>query len=139
MGRSLKDGSKVLATPIAQICNLSVKPSTVPDEHKITKLKEICRPIPLLPVISKTLKKVIHDQTMEFVTKKNIFYKFQSGFQKFHSTDSCFSYLQDNVANGFDSGLLTGMILIDTIDYKILTKKMKSMCFSNDVTKWFEC
>ena len=138
-GRSLKDESKVLATPIAQICNLSVKPSTVPDEHKITKLKEICRPIPLLPVISKTLKKVIHDQTMEFVTKKNIFYKFQSGFQKFHSTDSCFSYLQDNVANGFDSGLLTGMILIDTIDYKILTKKMKSMGFSNDVTKWFEC
>ena len=138
-GRSLKDGSKVLATPIAQICNLSVKPSTVPDEHKITKLKEICRPIPLLPVISKTLKKIIHDQTMEFVTKKNIFYKFQSGFQKFHSTDSCFSYLQDNVANGFDSGLLTGMILIDTIDHKILTKKMKSMGFSNDVTKWFEC
>ena len=81
---------------------------------------------------------------MEFVTKKNILYKFQSSFRKFHSTDSCLSYLQDKVAKGFDSGLLTGMILIDlqkafdTIDHKILIEKMKCMGFSNDVTKWFE-
>ena len=30
-GRFLKDGSKVLAIPIAQICNLSIKFSMVPD------------------------------------------------------------------------------------------------------------
>ena len=81
---------------------------------------------------------------MDFVTKKNILYKFQSGFRKFHATDSCLSYLQDNVAKGFDSGLLTGMILIDlqkafnTIDHMILIEKMKCMGFSNDVRKWFE-
>ena len=63
---------------------------------------------------------------MEFVNKKNILYKFQSGFPKFHSTDSCLSYLQDKVAKGFDLGLLTKMILInlqkafDTIDHKRL-------------------
>ena len=78
---------------------------------------------------------------MEFVTKKNILYKFQSDFQKFHSTDSCLSYLQDKVAKVSDSGLLTGMILIDsqnafdTIDHKILIEKMKCLGFSNDVTK----
>ena len=151
-GRFLKDGSKVLATPIAQICNLSIKLSTVPDECKIAKLKPLykkgkkanpknCRPISLLPVISKTLEKVIHDQTMKFVTKKNILL----GFRKFHSTDSCLSYLQDKVAKGFDSGLLIGMILIDlqrdfdNVDCKTLIEKIKCMGFSNDVTKWFEC
>ena len=153
-GRFLKDGSKVLATPITQICNLSIKLSTVPDECKIAKLKPLYkkgkktdpknyRPISLLPVISKILEKVIHDQTIEFVTKKNTLYKFQSSFRKFHSTDSCLSYLQDKVAKGFDSGLLTGMILIDlqkafdTIDHKILIEKMKCMGFSIDVIKWF--
>ena len=40
-GRFLKDGSKVLATPIAQICNLSIKLSTVPDECKIAKLNPL--------------------------------------------------------------------------------------------------
>ena len=40
-GRFLKDGSKVLATPLAQICNLSIKLSTFPDECKIAKLKPL--------------------------------------------------------------------------------------------------
>ena len=40
-GRFLKDGSKVLASPIAQICNLSIKLSTVSDECKIVKLKAL--------------------------------------------------------------------------------------------------
>ena len=137
----LKDGSKVLATPIAQTCNLSIKLSAVSDECKIAKLKPLhekrkktdpksYRPISSLPVISKILEKLIHNQTMDFVTKKNIFLcKFQSGFRKFHSTDSCLSYLQDKVAKGFDSDLLTRMILIDlqkafdTIDHTILIEK----------------
>ena len=152
LGRFLKEGSKVLATPIAKVCHLSIKLSAVPDECKIAKLKPLYkkskntdpknyRPISLLPVISKILEKVTHDQTMDFVTKRYVLYKFQSGFRKFHSTDSCLSYFQDKVSRGFDSGLLTGMMLIDlqNIDHKILTGKMKCMGFSNGVTKWFEC
>ena len=39
--RFLKDGSKVLATHIAQICNLFIKLSTVTDKCKIAKLKSL--------------------------------------------------------------------------------------------------
>ena len=41
LGRFLKDGSEVLATPITQICSLSIKLSTVPEEFKIAKLKPL--------------------------------------------------------------------------------------------------
>ena len=89
---------------------------------------------------------MIHDQTMDFVTKKYILWKFQSGFRKFPFTDSCLSYLTDKVAKRFYSGLLTGMILtdlqkvFDTIHYHtLLTEKMKCMSFSDDGTKWLEC
>ena len=69
LGRFLKDGSKVLATPIAQICNLSIKLSTVPYECKIAKLKPLYKkskktdpkyyiPISLFPpIFLKSLKK----------------------------------------------------------------------------------
>ena len=65
----------------------------------------------------------------KFLDKRNILYKFQSGFRKNHSTDFCLSYLADKIYKGFDSGLLTGVILIDlhktfdTIDHNILTSK----------------
>ena len=93
-GGFLKDRSKALATPIAQICNLSIKLSRVSDECKIAKLKPLYkkgkktdpknyRPISLLPVISKILEKVIHDQTMDFVTKKIFYTNFNHVFENF--------------------------------------------------------
>ena len=44
-GRFLKDGSNVLATPIAQIYNLFIELSTIPDECKIAKLKLLCKKV----------------------------------------------------------------------------------------------
>ena len=56
---------------------------------------------------------MIHDQSMEYLTDNNILYKYQSGFRKNLSTDTSLSYLTNRILTGFDSGLLTGMILID--------------------------
>ena len=140
---------------ITQLWNLSISSGTFPDTCKIAKLKPLFkkgtrtdpknyRPISLLPLISKVLTRVIHERTTEFLDKHNILYKFQSGFRKNHSTDFCLSYLTDKIPNGFNSGLLTGMILIDlqkafdTIDYYILQQKLPSLGFSNKVIDWFK-
>ena len=70
-------------------------------------------PISLLPHISKFLERVMHEQTTEFLHKHKVSYKSQSGFRKNHSTDFCLSCLTDKICNGFNTGLLNGMILID--------------------------
>ena len=117
-GKFLKHGATVLAKTISQICNLSIKYSIFPSECKIAKLKPLFkkgpktdpqnhRPISLLPLVSKIIEKVIHDQTQSFLDKNDIIYRDQSGFRKFFSTDSCLSYLNNKVATGFDSGLST--------------------------------
>ena len=122
-GKFLKDGATVLAKPLSQICRLSIKYSTFPNDCKITKWKPLFKrssktdpknypPILLLPLISKIIEKIIHDQTQNFLDK-NVIYRYQSGFRKFYSTDSCLSYLNNKIATGFESGLFTGMILID--------------------------
>ena len=135
-GKFFKHGAKRLATPIAQLCNLSIILGIFPDECKIAKLIPLYkkgskvdpknyRPISLLPVVSKIIEKVIYDQTINFLNEKKILYNLQSGSRKNYSTDSCLTYLNDKVVRGFDSGLLTGMILIDlqnafdTIDHAI--------------------
>ena len=83
----------------------------------------------LFPLFSKIIEKIIHDQTQNFLDKNNVIYRYQSGFKKFYSTDSCLSYLNNKIATSFESGLFTGMILIDlqkafdTINHDILIKK----------------
>ena len=95
-------------------------------------------------MISKIIEKVIHDQTQEFLDTNKILFKFQSGFRKGYSTDSCLSYLNNKIAAGFDPGLHTGTILtdlqkaFDTINHEILIKKMECLGFSKGVTLWFK-
>ena len=102
------------------------------------------RPISLLPIISKVIERVVHNQTNSFLTQNNILYTFQSGFRSKHSTDSCLSHLNDKILRGFDSGLVTGMILIDlqkafdTIDHEVFFKKLSYLRFSSKTIAWFK-
>ena len=88
--------------------------------------------------------KINHEQSVEFLDKHNILYKFQSGFRKNHSTDFCLCYLKYTISKGLYSGLFTGMILIDlqkafdTIDHNILLLKMPSLGFSREVIDWYK-
>ena len=112
-GKFLKEGASVLASPITDLCNLSISLSSFPDDCKIAKLKPLYkkeaktkpknyRPVSLLPLISKVIEKVIHNQTQNFLDKNRILYSYQSGFRKHYSTDTCLSYLTNKVQTGFE-------------------------------------
>ena len=79
------------------------------------------------------MEKIIHNQTQLFLNDNNILYKYQSGFRKYYSTDTCLLYLNDKVQIGSEQGWMTGMILIDlqkafdTIDHHILLEKNSSL------------
>ena len=153
-GKFLKDGAEILAKPISQICNLSIKKSQFPSQCKIAKVTPLFkkgsktdpknyRPISLLPILSKVIEKVVYEQTQKYLDISNVIFRYQSGFRKNFSTDWCLSYLSNKILNGFDSGLYTGMILIDlqkafdTINHCILLKKMKFIGFSDEAILWF--
>ena len=70
-GRFLKDGSRVFSKPVSELCNLSIDLGSFPDSCKIAKLKPLLkkwfktnlsnhRPISLLSLIFKIIKKLIH-------------------------------------------------------------------------------
>ena len=74
-----------------------------------------------------------------FLNENKILHRFQSGYKKNFSTDSCHSYLNNKIATGFESGLFTSIILIDlqkafdTINHEILINEMEYAVFSKDV------
>ena len=78
-GKYLKEGAEILAKPLIEIFNLSVTSRDFPNACKVAKLKPIFkkgkktdpsdyRPISLLPLISKVLERVVHDQTHDHTT-----------------------------------------------------------------------
>ena len=151
----LQDSAEVLAFPLGNIINLSIKLSTFPEECKIAKLKLIFKkgartdhrnhsPISLLPLVPKTIEKSIHFQIESYLNKKKLIYMYQSGFRTNHSTDLCLAQLTDFVATGMDKQMHTGMILVDlqkafdTLDHGVLLEKMKYFGFWISVINWFE-
>ena len=89
------------------------------------------------------MEKINHNQTQLFLDDNNILYKYQSGFRKYYSTDTCLSDLNDKVQIGFEQGWMTRVILVDlqkafdTIEHDILLKKMHCLCFSEATIHWF--
>ena len=85
----------------------------------------------------------MHYQLEDYL-KKSLLYKYQPGFIAGFSTDSCLAHLTDFVISGMDKGMHTAMIFIDlkkaldTLDFKILLKKMTCLGFITAVIKWFE-
>ena len=140
----LKDGGEILALPLCNLVNLSIKQSLFPDQCKIAKLKGLFRkgsksdpknnrPISLLPVVSKIIDKTIQIQIQEYVNKNGLLYKYQLDFPANFSTDSCLVQLNDFILRGIDKRFQTVMILVDlqkTLDHTVRT-------FTNNGMYWF--
>ena len=150
----LKDGAEVLALPLCNLVNLSIKQSLFPDQCKIAKLKPLFkkgsksdptnyRPISLLPAVSKIIEKTIQIQTQENLDKNDLLYKYQSGFRANFSTDSCLAQLTDFMLRRVDKGFHTEMVLVDlqkafdTLDYTVLLQKTECMGFKESFIKCF--
>ena len=149
-GWFLIDGTEILSKPISDICNLSIFHGIFPNACKVAKLQPIFkkgknvdpfnyRPMSLLPLTSKVIEKVVHNQTNEFLLDNKILCNYQSGFTANHLANLCLSFLTDKVLKGFDEGLLTGMILNDlqkAFD-TILLKELASKGLSDKCIQWF--
>ena len=72
-GKFLKDGADILARPISQLCNLSINLNSFSRSCKIAKVKPLFEtgsktdpqnyhPISLLPILSKIIERIVHDQ-----------------------------------------------------------------------------
>ena len=90
-GKFLKDGADVLAPPIYQLCNISIKLNSFPRSCKIAKVKPLFeegsktdplnyRPISLVTLLSNIIERIVHDQTEESLNNNKVLHRFKSGF-----------------------------------------------------------
>ena len=84
----------------------------------------------------------MHDQLLEYITKKGILDPIQTGFRRHHSTSTSLLKLTDDIRSGLDKKLVTIALLFDfskafdTISPTALMRKLSSMGLSRSALCW---
>ena len=95
------------------------------------------RPISILPIPMKIFEKIVHDKVSTFI-KENAFINYrQSGFRTLYSTTTAVPDVSENILEHL-AVLIDLKKAFDTVDHKILLKKLWCYGFQNQSFDWFE-
>ena len=153
----LKIAAGVLAPSLAFLFNQSISSGIVPTEWKLARVTPIFkkgkrqdvnnyRPISIIPAVAKVFERIIYDQLFKYLNDNDPLVNCQSGFRSLHSTLTSLLEASNSLSVNIDNGLINSVIFIDlkkafdTIDHKILLRKLASYMYGIDhgALKWFD-
>ena len=144
-----------LKIPLMNIFSLSLKKGIFPEKMKIAKVSPIFkkgdksilsnyRPISVLPCFSKILERIMYNRLYAYLAENNILFNKQFGFRAGHSSEHALLELIDQISDSFnDKSYFLGIFIdlskaFDTVDHKILLKKLQRYGIKTKNLSWFE-
>ena len=141
--------------PLTFLINYSLKTGVFPSELKLARMVPIFkagdssaltnyRPISVLTFFAKVFEKIVYNKLLNFISDNNILYDHQYGFRKGRSTQQAIITLVDKITKSQDIGDIVITLLIDlkkafdTIDHRILLRKLYSYGIRGSMLKWME-
>ena len=140
----LRIAAPAIADSLCKPINFCIDKQTFPTKWKVGKVaplykeqgnrndKSNYRPITVLPILSKLLEKHNCDHLCAFFEENVLLHRFQSGFRKFHSTETALIRLVDQLLLDLDRNRASGLVFIDykkafdLIDHGLLLEKLKA-------------
>ena len=101
--------------------------------------------ISVLSCFSKMLERIMYNRLYVYLTENNLLCNKQFGFQKEHSTDHAIVQLPYRIHEMFNKKIYTLGVFIDlfkafdTVNHKILQKKLSHCGIKNKSLDWFTC
>ena len=120
----LKDCLSSIVYPITSLINSRFATGSFPRQWKQSVIIAIPknsdheepvnnRPISLLPIVSKTCERVVHNQFINYLAENERLPVNQSGNRKQHSTETLGLSVTDYILDAMDKKLVTAMVLLD--------------------------
>uniref|UniRef100_A0A669AV95 Reverse transcriptase domain-containing protein n=1 Tax=Oreochromis niloticus TaxID=8128 RepID=A0A669AV95_ORENI len=152
----LKVAAKFVSPPICHIFNRSLACSLFPLQWKESKIIPIpknkndvfngvnSRPISLLPVLSKSMERIVYEQIQYYLTENQLLTQFQHAYKPGYSTSSALIHMTDNWYRYLDNGNLVRVVFLefsaafDLINHDLLIDKLKCYGFSPAALCWME-
>ena len=147
---------KIFAFHLTKIYNHYISIGEYPTALKIAKVIPIYknkgprgdpgnyRPISLLSVFNKLFERLICKQLLDFLDRYHIFYNFQYGFRKLHSTTLALIEITDTIRRLVDEKNVVFSLFIDfkkafdTVDHTILLYKLNHYGVRGHANKFFK-
>ena len=141
--------------PLTFLINSSLRTGVFPSELKLARVVPIFkagdssaltnyRPISVLTFFTKVFEKIVYNKLFNFISDNNILYDHQYGFRNGRSTQQAIITLVDRITKSQDIGDIVITLLIDlkkafdTIDHRILLRKLYSYGIRGTMFKWIE-
>ena len=143
-----------ISKPLEILYNYSFSIGKVPQDFKVAKVipvfKKGCktdidnyRPISLISVFNKLLEKLMYNRILKFIEKHELLYPKQFGFQSNHSTEHALLCIVDKIQQSIENREFSCGIFLDfskafdTVDHKILIRKLEYYGFRGISKQWF--
>ena len=140
--RMLKIATPVIAPLVTKLLNYSINSAVFPRTRKTAKVTpqfkrgdpsdvNNYRPIPVLPVLSKIVERHVHNNLYAYLSENKLLFSNQSGFRKYHCTETALLKLIDQLLFNLDKNCVSGLILVDyskafdMVDHGILLSKLR--------------
>ena len=133
----------LLSGPLAYLFNCSFITGIIPDQFKLARVIPIYkkgsrstvsnyRPISLLSVFNKILKKLMYKRVVTFLEKNQVIFQGQFGFHANHSTTNAILLIADKIQKAIENKMYSCGIFLDlckafdTVNHTILLKKLEN-------------
>ena len=153
--RILRDAFCAIPNIIATLMNLSLSSDIFPDSWKKGKIIPLFkggdhlevnnyRPISLLPLPGKIIKKIVHNRITKFLEEHSLLNERQGGFRRGHSTINTVACFTDDIYMNINNSRCTLATFIDlkkafdTVDHEILLDKLKYLGIKGKLHSWLK-